>query len=71
MVDLVTITVGIPVGVWVVGVGAQVCLISIAQAIAVHVIATISASVATTLNRKVLHPKRIHLTRLVTNQVEY
>ena len=68
MVDLVTITESVPVGVGVVGIGAQVCLIGIAQAVAVHVIAT--PSVATALDRKVLHPKWIDLGRLVADQVE-
>ena len=71
LVDLVAVTEGVPVGVGVVGIGAQVCLITITQAVAVHVIITSPTASITTGYREVLHPKRIHLTRLVTNQVEY
>ena len=69
LVDLVAVTEGVPVGVGVVRIGAQVCLIGIAQAVAIHVITT--PSVTTALDRKVLHPVRIDLTRLVADQVEH
>ena len=71
MVDLVAVTEGVIVRVRVVGIGAQACLIGIAQAVAVHVITTPSASVATTFDRKVLHPKWIDLGRLVANQIQH
>ena len=71
MVDLVAVTEGVIVRVRVVGIGAQVCLIGIAQAIAVHVITTPSTSVATAFDRKVLHPIRIHFVGLVANQIQH
>ena len=74
LVDLVAVTEGVPVGVGAVRIGAQVCLIGIAQAIAVHVIITPAAAVSTVstaLDRKVLHPVWIDLTRLVADQVEH
>ena len=77
--DLVAVGVAIPIRVRVVGIRTQVRLVGIAQAVAVHVIITPTSastaiatpSVTTPFNRKVLHPKRVDLTRLVTNQVEY